>query len=201
VNALTSSSICATLVALYGLVATRRAAGYGLTLRVCDATFVLPGALTVAVAAVPFEGSASCWMRAAVLACVAVCCATDLQTGYVFDAVLLAALAVLLPASGASGHLRQGMCGAFAGGALPLVAFLWSRGRWIGLGDVKLAGIVGMALGSRGALLCLWVACVLGGCVALWMLVTKRAGRRGELRFAPFIAVGTCAALLAGRAL
>jgi prepilin signal peptidase PulO-like enzyme (type II secretory pathway) len=199
-NAPVSMSLAATLLAIYGWIAMWRAAEYGVPFRARAGTFALPAAAAIAVNAVTSGNDGSCWIRASILACVAISSATDAQTGYVFDAVLLATIGVLLPASIASGQLWQGVWGAFAGGVLPLVAYCSSRGRWIGLGDVKLAGVVGLALGSEGALICLWVACVSGGCIALWMLATKRAGRSAELRFAPFLALGTYAALLLGRA-
>ncbi|MFD0519269.1 prepilin peptidase [Paractinoplanes durhamensis] len=63
----------------------------------------------------------------------------------------------------------------------------------LGLGDVKLAAVLALILGFAG-----WPAVFLGvlaphlinGPIALFMLVTRRAGRRGPIAFGPALLVG-----------
>jgi prepilin signal peptidase PulO-like enzyme (type II secretory pathway) len=62
--------------------------------------------------------------------------------------------------------------------AAPLL-FLWtlSRGRWLGLGDVKLAASIGALLGIAGGLTALWFAYVIGAAVALSLIGAARLMR------------------------
>ena len=73
-------------------------------------------------------------------------------------------------------------------------ALLWfaSRGRWMGLGDAKLAVGLGWLLGpSRllsAAVLSFWAGAALG---ILLVALTKQYRMRSELPFAPFLVLGT----------
>jgi len=74
---------------------------------------------------------------------------------------------------------------------VPALLYLASRGRGIGLGDVKLALCIGAGLGIRGGLLSFAVAFIVGGAAATILLIFGKARRGDEIRFAPFIAAGT----------
>jgi leader peptidase (prepilin peptidase)/N-methyltransferase len=107
--------------------------------------------------------------------------------------LLLAALA-----DGAWDALLRAVLGAAALFAVYLVLALVSPGG-LGMGDVKLAALVGLYLGWLG-----WAAVVLGALagfvvqavVALGLLATRRIGLRGELPFGPAMLAG--AALVIG---
>lgn len=83
--------------------------------------------------------------------------------------------------------------------ALPL-AGLWfiSRGRWLGLGDAKLAYALGVFLGlSRGIvafLLSFWIGAIIGlSLIVIGRLQSFRSNRlslKSELPFAPFLVAG-----------
>ena len=63
----------------------------------------------------------------------------------------------------------------------------------LGMGDVKLAGILGAFLGWLGwsnALLGLLAAFLLAGAVALMLLITIRASRRTDFAFGPLMIAG-----------
>lgn len=69
----------------------------------------------------------------------------------------------------------------------------------IGLGDVKLSGVLGLYLGWLG--LGAWIAGViapflLGGLYALALLVTGRATRKSSIPFGPFMLLGTLLSVL-----
>jgi prepilin signal peptidase PulO-like enzyme (type II secretory pathway) len=134
--------------------------------------------------------------RGAVLACAGVCAASDLQTGYIFDRVLLAAAAAIVAAGVCSGALMHGLLGAGAFAGAVALPFAVSRGRAMGLGDVKFAGTAGLALGVAASMEALWVACVSGGAAAAFGLLTGRARCDTRVPFGPFLALGTCVALL-----
>lgn len=116
--------------------------------------------------------------------------------------VLLAVVAVVLPAaafvSADPGRLGRAALAGTLCFALHL-AFALLPGRPLGPGDVKLAGVLGLLLGWLG-----WPAVWLGlalphllnGPVALYLLITRRAGRRTALPFGPALLTGALLAAL-----
>jgi leader peptidase (prepilin peptidase)/N-methyltransferase len=80
-----------------------------------------------------------------------------------------------------------------------LLALVYPAG--MGMGDVKLAGVLGMALGWLGW--AEWVvgsflAFVLGAIVGLSLMLMRRAGRRSAIPFGPFMLAGTFLGILLG---
>lgn len=68
----------------------------------------------------------------------------------------------------------------------------------MGWGDVKLAPVIGLIVGFPGIIFTLWVAIVSGGLVAAVLLATRRKTRKDAIPFAPYLALGAMASLLAG---
>jgi leader peptidase (prepilin peptidase) / N-methyltransferase len=68
----------------------------------------------------------------------------------------------------------------------------------MGFGDVKLAGLVGLATGFPGCLIAIGLAIIGGGLLAIFLLVSRRRGRRDAIAFGPFICAGMLAALVWG---
>jgi leader peptidase (prepilin peptidase) / N-methyltransferase len=98
---------------------------------------------------------------------------------------------------------RAVLAAAITGGAAFLLALLAPRGG-LGLGDVKLLGLLGLFLGWLGwGVLVLGVALgfVLGAVVAAGMLASRRAGLRDHLAFGPWLIAGALVAVVAGRPL
>lgn len=84
------------------------------------------------------------------------------------------------------------------GGFLLVVAFISPRG--MGIGDVKLAGLIGLTLGSLG-LEMVAVAAGLGilfGGVGAIVALIRGADRKHALPYGPFLALGAVAAALLG---
>ncbi|MDI3269663.1 MAG: A24 family peptidase [Bacillota bacterium] len=73
---------------------------------------------------------------------------------------------------------------------LLLLLHLISRGR-LGLGDVKLGFVLGAFLGPEAGLLAVTWAFLIGGGVALVLLLMKKISREDSLPLAPFFALGT----------
>jgi leader peptidase (prepilin peptidase)/N-methyltransferase len=84
-----------------------------------------------------------------------------------------------------------------AGGFLLLAVLAYPRG--MGLGDVKLAGVMGIYLG-RAVGPAMLVALVSGTVVGLAIIARKGAkeGRKTAVPFGPFLALGGLVGLLAG---
>ena len=96
-----------------------------------------------------------------------------------------------------SGVPQQLIAGAAAGGFLLVFALAYPRG--MGMGDVKLAGVLGLYLGAAVAV-ALFAAVVAAMIVGVWIMasVGVRAGRKTAVPFGPFLALGGVIGLLAG---
>jgi leader peptidase (prepilin peptidase)/N-methyltransferase len=112
-------------------------------------------------------------------------------------AVLALALGTALDPGGEPARL---IAGAAAGGFLLLAALAYPGG--MGMGDVKLAGMMGLFLGAEvaPALLIALLAGVVAG-AAIVAHKGAKAGRKTAVPFGPFLALGGVVAMLAGQPL
>jgi leader peptidase (prepilin peptidase)/N-methyltransferase len=85
--------------------------------------------------------------------------------------------------------LQAGLAGAAVGGGAVLLIILLSR-EGMGYGDAKLLAMIGAFVGWRGALGTLFLGAIAGAAVGIWLLLTKRKGRRDPIPFGPFLAFG-----------
>ncbi len=110
-------------------------------------------------------------------------------------AVLAIALGTALDPSGEPERL---IAGAAAGGFLLIAALAYPGG--MGMGDVKLAGVMGLFLGAAvaPAILIALLAGVLFGVVVM-ARKGAHAGRRTAVPFGPFLALGAIVAVYAGQ--
>lgn len=86
---------------------------------------------------------------------------------------------------------------ASVGGAafLLLLGLVWAGG--MGMGDVKMALMMGAVLGTS-MIVALFVAFLVGGVGGVILLATKIKGRKDRLPFGPYLALGSLVAVLAG---
>jgi leader peptidase (prepilin peptidase) / N-methyltransferase len=96
----------------------------------------------------------------------------------------------------------QAALGYFVGaGSLFVVGagYLLFTGReGMGLGDVKLMGLVGAMLGWQQALFAIMAGSVAGTALLLPLMLSRNVGRKTEIPFGPFLALGSAVALLWG---
>ncbi len=115
---------------------------------------------------------------------------------------VFAASIVVADLAGAGLDVARAALGTLAyGGALLVVALVSPRG--MGMGDVKLAGLIGLVLGSLGlrfVAVGAGVGIVLGGAGAIVALLAG-ASRKQALPFGPFLAAGAVVAALFGEQL
>jgi leader peptidase (prepilin peptidase) / N-methyltransferase len=115
----------------------------------------------------------------------------------------LATLALLTLAAlgdGAWDALGRAVLGGVAG-MLTLGVLHLASPRSMGFGDVKLAFVLGLALGWLGwgeLVLGLFCGFLAGALVGLALIALRRRGRKDHLPFGPFLAFGTLVALLWG---
>jgi leader peptidase (prepilin peptidase)/N-methyltransferase len=138
---------------------------------------------------------------ASLLALLVTVTATDLRMRLVPDRALIAAAAVLvlLAVAVEPGVLPGRFAAALGAGGFLLGAAL-VRPDGMGLGDVKLAAVLGLYLG-RGVILALLLAFVAGSLVGLALIAMRGwRARSTAIPFAPFLALGALTALLLGAA-
>lgn len=130
-------------------------------------------------------------------ACIALVAAadSDARTGYLFDAVTFPAAVLTTFAAIVTGTTFEAACGVvlLVGGFGAVVVF--SKGRLMGMGDVKAMFALGAAFGPLESLIAIFAACLCGIAV-LSLAGSMRRGAR--LYFGPHIAAGSLFALIAG---
>lgn len=124
---------------------------------------------------------------------------TDLERRLIPNKILIvgAGAAVLIAAASDPGSLpERALAAAAAGGLLFVAALAYPRG--MGLGDVKLAAVMGLFLG-RAVGPAIFVALLAGSAVGLVLIARDgAAARKRAIPFGPFLALGGVVGLLAG---
>ena len=119
----------------------------------------------------------------------------------VYPSMVVALLLALLPQPWLTQWIVTGIANAAMGGAIGFGIFLLiaivSRGG-MGWGDVKLVALIGLAIGFPLIFLAIIMAAILGGVVAVAMVIAKKRQRRQTIPFGPFLAVAAMITLLWG---
>lgn len=135
------------------------------------------------------------WAFSATLLALAV---IDMDHMIVPDRIVLPAAAIGFGAAVAldPGHWwHHILAGLGAGLFLLVVALIWSGG--MGMGDVKLAVMLGAVLGTA-VVVALFAAFLFGGLVGVLLIALGVRSRKDRIPFAPFLAVGGIVGFLAG---
>jgi leader peptidase (prepilin peptidase) / N-methyltransferase len=82
-----------------------------------------------------------------------------------------------------------------AAGFLFVLALVWPGA--MGGGDIRMALLMGAVLGKY-VLVAMFLAFLLGGIAGLFLLATKKRGRKDRVPFGPYLAVGSVLTVLAG---
>lgn len=96
--------------------------------------------------------------------------------------------------------LASALGGAMVGGGFFLLLALLRRNA-LGLGDVKLAFLIGMMTGFPQVLQALTIGIILGGVAAAFLLLTRLRSRKEYIPYAPYLVVGCIVTLLQGQRL
>lgn len=72
-----------------------------------------------------------------------------------------------------------------------------SRGG-MGIGDIKLAGLIGVFLGLKSTFLTIWMSFIFGGIAGIFLLVSKIKGRKDAIPFGPYLVMGALASMFWG---
>ena len=126
----------------------------------------------------------------------------DLEHRLVLNRMLLAALPITLFGSLILNQpvLISALLGAAVGfGSFLIIALL--RPGAMGMGDVKLAGLIGLLIGFPGVIIALFTGIMAGGLAAILLLVHSRFGKGQTMAYAPYLVLGAWIALFAGTVL
>ena len=108
-------------------------------------------------------------------------------------------LGLLAAAAGVSGSWSRLVTALLSGAVAAAVFFLVHKTSGLGLGDVRLAGLIGFFLGWFGpgaALAALVLGVCLGALVGVVLLAARKVGRHSILPYGPFLVAGAWIALL-----
>jgi leader peptidase (prepilin peptidase)/N-methyltransferase len=132
-----------------------------------------------------FAGVAACGLSGTLVAVLFF----DLDHLIIPDALVVPCGACAFALAIAQGRALAGIeSAAIAGGAFGLV-YLATRGRGMGLGDVKFAAALGLGLQVAGGIALVAASFVIGALVAVPVLMAGSRGRRDALPFGPFLVV------------
>lgn len=115
----------------------------------------------------------------------------DLKHYILPDEITLFLAALFLAHSLLHNPWSYSFLGAFIGWIFPFsVAYFYLRWRseiGLGLGDVKLFGVLGIYLGPLGILQNIFLSCMVGSVISLFLLLWGKIGRKTPVPFGPYI--------------
>ena len=104
----------------------------------------------------------------------------------VYPSIVLAFLVLILTPNGG---IISAVIGGVTGAGILLLLVLLSPGG-MGMGDVKLAALIGLLVGFPQVFIALLICFVSGGAVAGGLLLTRLKGRKDPIPLAPFLTAG-----------
>ncbi len=120
-------------------------------------------------------------------------------------ALVILAVDSLLPEPGILKNLeltpQPAILSGIIAGAIGFVFFLivfLINPRGMGMGDVKLAGLIGLVAGLPLVIVALLIGILLGGLVAIVLLALGRKGRKDVIPYGTFLGIGPIVTLLCG---
>ena len=79
-----------------------------------------------------------------------------------------------------------------------LIIVLVSRGKWMGIGDIKLAAFMGLFLGFPNILFALFSSFFIGAIIGIGLIISGKKTLKSEIPFGPFLVTGTFLSLFFG---
>lgn len=86
--------------------------------------------------------------------------------------------------------LFSGLAAGFLAAAFLMILHLITKGRGMGLGDVKFAVLGGLIIGIKLLYIWLFLAFLTGGTFGIILILVRRAGLKTKIAFGPFLVIG-----------
>ncbi len=130
----------------------------------------------------------------------------DLRYHIIPDAVLFPTILLVFLAKVMEWHMTgvslvNPLLAGLAASAIFLLIFLFSRGRGMGFGDVKLVFLLGLLLGIPLIIVALYAAFLTGALAGVILILGKKKRLGQTIAFGPFLILGTVIALVFGERL
>jgi prepilin signal peptidase PulO-like enzyme (type II secretory pathway) len=126
---------------------------------------------------------------------------TDLRHRIIPDQVIYPTILItfLFQAYSLQSTVYSYLFAAFGAGFFFLLLHLITRGKGMGFGDVKLAFLMGLALGPLRVILALYLAFLTGAFTGVILILAKKKKFGEQIPFGPFLVGSTIAALFWGQ--
>jgi prepilin signal peptidase PulO-like enzyme (type II secretory pathway) len=122
----------------------------------------------------------------------------DFKHYLILDVVVYPALILAIIVKIFQGQLLDGVWAALAISGFFALQYFFSRGRWIGFGDVKLGLFLGMLFGLKLGLIVLFLAYMLGAVTGLVLLSLGKKSLGSRLPFGSFLAISAIIVMVTG---
>lgn len=129
----------------------------------------------------------------------------DLEHYLILDRVMYPAMATILLinialslVSGSSQSLLFSLLSALGAFLLFWLVWFFSKGKWMGFGDVKLAAWMGLALAWPGVAVALFASFIVGALVGIFLMVFAKKQMTSQVPFGTFLSAATVLAAFYG---
>lgn len=117
----------------------------------------------------------------------------------IYPAILVAGIWYLVSSiQNTSYQLLNTILAVLIGGGFFLIIVLISKGKWMGIGDIKIGILMGLLLGWDLLFVALFLAFLIGAIVSIVLLILKKKSLKSEIPFGPFLTGATFITLLWG---
>jgi leader peptidase (prepilin peptidase)/N-methyltransferase len=123
----------------------------------------------------------------------------DMDTQYIPPElnILLAVVGVISIWTLPGASIVQRIIGVFVI-SLPLILIVLVVPDGFGGGDIKLMAAAGVLLGWKGNVIAFFIGLVLGGIYGIYLLSTRKKGKKEHFAFGPFLSIGIAVSMYAG---
>lgn len=108
-----------------------------------------------------------------------------------FSTIILIGCAIVLIPGGHGGLPLQKLLSALMASGFLLILNLITKGKGMGMGDVKLAIFIGLFLGFWETIMAFYVAFIFGAIIGILLMIFKKAKNKTQIPFGPFLILGT----------
>jgi len=122
----------------------------------------------------------------------------DLKNYLILDKIVFPAIIIVLFYQILMGNFLNPFLSALLASGFFLSLVLISKGKWMGMGDVKFAILMGLILGWPNILLALFLSFFSGAIIGIVLILFNKKGFKSQIPFGPFLVGSTILIMLYG---